>query len=118
MIARRAEGAELSASNQACKRSLSMQVQKIISFCESNFSSRVKKEGVVFSTANPPPPSPLSSDDAIEIELSDWLVNQDYVICKQTSDSIVTKSAPVDEDNWQYDIFVPPANKMFSCKQT
>ena len=39
--------------------------------------------------------SPLSSDDAIEIELSDWLGNQDYVICKQTKDSIVTKSAPV-----------------------
>ena len=39
--------------------------------------------------------SPLSSDDALEIELSDWLVNQDYVICKQTRDSIVTKSAPV-----------------------
>ena len=52
-IARRAEGAELSASNQACKMCLCMQVQKIMSFCESIFSSRGKNEGVVFSTANP-----------------------------------------------------------------
>ena len=46
---------------------------------------------------------PLSSDDAIEIELSDWLVNQDYVVCKQTRDSIVTKSAPVHMNTLVYD---------------
>ena len=52
-IARRAEGAELSASNKACKMSLCMQVQKIMSFCGSIFSSGGKNEGVVFSIANP-----------------------------------------------------------------
>ena len=36
---------------------------------------------------------PLSSEEAIEIELSDWLINQNDVICKQTKDPIVTKSA-------------------------
>ena len=53
-----------------------------------------KKRGCGFLHSKPLP-SPLSSDDAIEMELSDWLVNQDYVIRKQTRDSIVTKSAPV-----------------------
>ena len=36
---------------------------------------------------------PLSSEEAIEIELSDWLINQNDVICKQNKDPIVTKSA-------------------------
>ena len=53
-----------------------------------------KKRGCGFLHSKPLP-SPLSSDDAIEIGLSDWLVNQDYVICKQTRDSIVTKTAHV-----------------------
>ena len=52
-IARRAEGAELSASNKVRKIPLSMQVRKFLNFCESIFSWRGKNEGVVFSTANP-----------------------------------------------------------------
>ena len=53
-----------------------------------------KKRGCGFLHSKPLPP-PLSSDDAIEIELTNWLVNRGYVICKQTRESIVTKSAPV-----------------------
>ena len=63
-------------------------------FLRKYFFVMRKKRGCG-SLHSKPLPSPLSSDDAIEIELSDWLVNQDYVICKQIRDSIVTKSAPV-----------------------
>ena len=55
-----------------------------------------KKRGCGFFHCKPLP-SPLSQDGAIEIELSDWLVNKGYVICKQTNDTIATKSAPVGE---------------------
>ena len=72
-------------------------------FLRKYFFVARKRRGCGFLHSKPLP-SPLSSDEAIEIELSDWLVNQDYVICKQTRDSIVTESAPVSLDAWKWSV--------------
>ena len=57
-----------------------MQFQKIFELLPKYIFVARKKRGCGFLHSKPLSSS-LSSDDAIEIELSDWLVNQDYVIC-------------------------------------